>query len=91
MLIGTWMFSGTIPMLVYYGVQLVNPQFMIITAFLVTGTMSLTGSDTLANYEAALRSVTYQSTSDDPSNQTRTVYQRCSSASSSSASSGSIG
>lgn len=44
MLIGTWMFSGTIPMLVYYGIKLVNPQFMIITAFLVTATMSLTGS-----------------------------------------------
>ena len=39
MLIGTWMFSGTIPMLVYYGVQLIDPQFMIITAFLVTGMM----------------------------------------------------
>ena len=44
MLIGTWMFSGTIPMLVYYGVKLVNPQFMIVTAFLVTAVMSLTGS-----------------------------------------------
>ena len=44
MLIGTWMFSGTIPMLVYYGVQLIDPQFMIITAFLVTGMMSMTGS-----------------------------------------------
>jgi NhaC family Na+:H+ antiporter len=44
MLIGTWMFSGTIPMLVYYGIKMVNPQFMIITAFLVTGVMSLTGS-----------------------------------------------
>ncbi len=44
MLIGTWMFSGTIPMLVYYGVQLIDPQFMIITAFLVTAMMSLTGS-----------------------------------------------
>ena len=44
MLIGTWMFSGTIPMLVYYGVQLVNPKFMLITAFLVTGMMSMTGS-----------------------------------------------
>lgn len=44
MLIGTWMFSGTIPMLVYYGIKLVNPQFMIITAFLVTAVMSLTGS-----------------------------------------------
>ncbi len=44
MLIGTWMFSGTIPMLVYYGIQLINPEFMILTAFLVTGGMSLTGS-----------------------------------------------
>lgn len=44
MLIGTWMYSGTIPMLVYYGIMLINPQFMIITAFLVTATMSLTGS-----------------------------------------------
>lgn len=44
MLIGTWMFSGTIPLLVYYGIKLVNPQFMIITAFLVTSAMSLTGS-----------------------------------------------
>ena len=39
----------------------------------VTGTMTLTGSDTLANYEAALRSVTYENTSDDPSALTRTV------------------
>ena len=44
MLIGTWMFSGTIPLLVYYGIKLVNPQYMIITAFLVTSVMSLTGS-----------------------------------------------
>jgi NhaC family Na+:H+ antiporter len=29
---------------VYYGIQLVNPQFMIVTAFLVTAAMSLTGS-----------------------------------------------
>ena len=35
--------------------------------------MTLTGSDTLANYEAALRSITYQNTSDDPSTATRTV------------------
>ena len=44
MLIGTWMFSGTIPMLIYYGVLLIDPQYMIITAFLVTAMMSLTGS-----------------------------------------------
>ena len=44
LLIGTWMFSGTIPALVYYGVQLVSPRFMIVTAFLITATMSMTGS-----------------------------------------------
>ena len=44
MLIGTWMFSGTIPMLVYYGIKLINPQYMILTAFLATAAMSLTGS-----------------------------------------------
>ncbi len=38
-----------------------------------TGTLTLTGSDTLANYEAALRNVTYSNTSDDPSAATRTV------------------
>ena len=39
----------------------------------VTGTLTLTGSDTLANYEAALRGVTYENTSDYPSTATRTV------------------
>ncbi|MDA8746205.1 Ig-like domain-containing protein, partial [Rubripirellula amarantea] len=38
-----------------------------------TGTLTLTGTDTLANYEAALRSITYTDTSDDPSTSTRTV------------------
>ena len=31
-----------------------------------TGVLTLTGTDTLANYQAALRSVTYSSTRDDP-------------------------
>ena len=26
-LIGSWMFSGTVPMIIYYGVQIVNPKF----------------------------------------------------------------
>ena len=38
-----------------------------------TGTLSLSGSDTKANYEAALRSVTYENTSEAPSNLTRTI------------------
>ena len=38
-----------------------------------TGTLTLTGSDTLANYEAALRAVTYQNTSNNPSVLLRTI------------------
>jgi subtilase family serine protease len=38
-----------------------------------TGALTLTGSDTVANYQAALRSVTYRNSSDNPSALTRTV------------------
>ena len=38
-----------------------------------TGTLTLSGSDTVANYQSALRSVKYQNTSDSPSGATRTV------------------
>ncbi len=38
-----------------------------------TGTLSLSGSDTLANYQAALRSVAYVNTSDNPSTLTRSA------------------
>jgi VCBS repeat-containing protein len=38
-----------------------------------TGTLTLTGTDTLANYQAALRTVTYNNTSSNPSTLQRTV------------------
>lgn len=41
MLIGTWVLSGTIPYMVYWGVRLVRPDFLIVTAFLATMTMSI--------------------------------------------------
>ena len=40
LLIGTWMISGTIPMMIYYGVQIISPKFILITAFLVTAIVS---------------------------------------------------
>ncbi|HEY2492658.1 MAG TPA: Na+/H+ antiporter NhaC [Paenibacillus sp.] len=40
-MIGTWMVGGTIPMMIYYGLQIINPQFLIITAFLVTAIVSI--------------------------------------------------
>lgn len=41
MLIATWVLSGTIPFLVNWGVQLVSPRFLMLTAFLATAVMSL--------------------------------------------------
>src|SRR5690606_14402086 len=38
-----------------------------------TGVLTLTGTDTLANYQAALRAVKYENTSDNPDTSTRTV------------------
>ena len=39
-LIGSWMFSGTVPMIIYYGVQIVNPKFLLVTAFFITALVS---------------------------------------------------
>lgn len=36
MLIGCWMISGTIPLMVYYGLEIINPSYLYLTAFLVT-------------------------------------------------------
>ena len=39
----------------------------------LTGTLTLSGSDTITAYETAIRSVAYQNNSEDPSGSTRTV------------------
>jgi NhaC family Na+:H+ antiporter len=41
MLIGTWVVSGTIPFLVFYGLKIVDPSYLIVTAFLATAAMSI--------------------------------------------------
>ncbi|WP_413376399.1 Na+/H+ antiporter NhaC [Paenibacillus taichungensis] len=40
-MIGAWMIGGTIPMMIYYGLNIINPQFLLITAFIVTSIVSL--------------------------------------------------
>lgn len=40
-LIGSWVISGTIPMLVYYGINIINPTYIYIIAFLVPIIFSL--------------------------------------------------
>jgi NhaC family Na+:H+ antiporter len=41
LLIGSWVASGTIPMLVHLGLEWIDPRFLLITGFLVTCGMSL--------------------------------------------------
>ncbi|NLH44756.1 MAG: Na+/H+ antiporter NhaC [Acholeplasmataceae bacterium] len=44
-LIASWMLSGTIPMLLYYGIKTINPHYLYVTGFLVTAMFStLTGT-----------------------------------------------
>ncbi|MBE0655485.1 MAG: Na+/H+ antiporter NhaC [Bacteroidales bacterium] len=40
-MIGSWMIGGTIPIMVYFGLKVINPQFLIITSFLVSALVSL--------------------------------------------------
>ena len=40
-LIGSWMAGGTIPMLVYYGLKVISPEYLLLTSFLVTCLVSL--------------------------------------------------
>ncbi len=40
-LIGSWIAAGTIPMLVYYGLKIISPQYFLVTASLVCSLISL--------------------------------------------------
>ncbi|SDJ77444.1 Na+/H+ antiporter NhaC [Sediminibacillus albus] len=40
LLIGTWMISGTIPFFVYYGLEIINPSYLYVMAFIVTAIVS---------------------------------------------------
>lgn len=40
-LIAAWIVGGTIPMLIYYGIQLVNPQFIYVIAFVICSVFSI--------------------------------------------------
>jgi len=40
-LIGVWILAGIVPSMVYYGLQIINPQFFLVTALLVCSVTSL--------------------------------------------------
>lgn len=41
LMIGAWIVSGTIPFLVYIGLQIISPKYIIVTSFLVTVILSV--------------------------------------------------
>ncbi|MCW9715695.1 Na+/H+ antiporter NhaC [Avibacterium sp. 21-594] len=41
LLIGTWIAGGTIPMMIYYGLKVIDPKFLYITALLLTAIVSV--------------------------------------------------
>jgi len=40
-LVGSWIVSGTIPMLIYYGLKIISPRYFLVTASFVTSIVSL--------------------------------------------------
>lgn len=40
-IIGTWMASGTIPMMIYYGIQIIAPKWLLVTAFILCAIVSI--------------------------------------------------
>lgn len=38
--IGTWTFSGTVPMMIYYGLKIISPKMFLVTAFILTAIVS---------------------------------------------------
>ncbi len=56
-LAGTWLLSGVVPAMVYYGLQIIHPKIFLMTALIVSGVVSLvTGSSwsTIATIGVAL-------------------------------------
>ncbi len=59
-LAGTWMISGVVPVMIYYGLDLVNPNFFLFTAVIVSAIVSVaTGSSwsTIATIGVALMGI----------------------------------
>lgn len=40
-IVGTWMYSGTVPALIYYGLKLLNPNYFLVSAFLISAITSM--------------------------------------------------
>ena len=41
MIIGTWMLSGTVPVMIYYGLMVINPTFFLLAAMIICSVVSV--------------------------------------------------
>lgn len=40
-IISTWIYSGTVPMLIYYGLKIIDPSYFLVTAFVIVAIVSI--------------------------------------------------
>ena len=40
-IVGSWMYAGTVPALIYYGLKFLNPQYFLVSAFIISAICSL--------------------------------------------------
>ncbi|PTG35770.1 Na+/H+ antiporter NhaC [Staphylococcus capitis] len=40
-IVGSWMFSGTVPALIYYGLKFLNPSYFLVSAFIISAVTSV--------------------------------------------------
>ncbi|GIM45767.1 Na(+)/H(+) antiporter NhaC [Collibacillus ludicampi] len=47
-IISAWLASGTVPAMIFYGIQLIHPKFLVVTAFLLAAVSSMTLGSSVA-------------------------------------------
>lgn len=40
-IVGSWMYAGTVPMLIYYGLKIISPTYFLVTAFIIVAVVSV--------------------------------------------------
>ena len=40
-IVGSWMYSGTVPALIYYGLKFLNPSYLLVSAFIISAMTSI--------------------------------------------------
>ena len=78
-IVGSWMYAGTVPALIYYGLKFLNPSYFLISAFIISAICSLaTDSLGICIYSWDCLNIYWKSTWYKSRNGSRCNYCRCS-------------